>query len=155
MSTEQIWEIESTSLENTLNIAAQIGQRLRGGEVIELVSDLGGGKTAFVKGLAKGMGSLDVVRSPSFTISNQYKAKDLILYHFDFYRLSEAGIIKDELAEIITDPKTVVVIEWASIAVSVIPDQHVTINIKVVDEEKRKLIFSYDDKFRYLFPINT
>lgn len=155
MSTEQIWEIESTSLENTLNIAEQIGQRLRGGEVIELVSDLGGGKTAFVKGLAKGMGSQDVVHSPSFTISNQYKAKDLVLHHFDFYRLSEPGIIKNELAEVMTDPKAVVAVEWANILVSVIPDQHITINIKVVAEEKRKFIFNYDAKFSYLFPSNT
>lgn len=128
---------------------------MHGGEVIELVSDLGGGKTAFVKGLAKGMGSKDVVHSPSFTISNQYRAKDLILYHFDFYRLSEPGIIKDELAEIMSDPKAVVAIEWANIAVSVIPDQHITINIKVIAEEKRKFSFNYDDKFNYLFPINT
>lgn len=128
---------------------------MRGGEVIELVSDLGGGKTAFVKGLAKGMGTQDVVHSPSFTISNQYRAKDLILYHFDFYRLVEPGIVRDELAEIMTDPKAVVAVEWANIVESVIPNQHVTLNIKVVGDQKRKLIFSYHDKFSYLFPNNT
>jgi tRNA threonylcarbamoyladenosine biosynthesis protein TsaE len=49
-----------------MQLAEQVGRRLRGGEVIELVSDLGGGKTTFVKGLAKGMGSNDAVSSPSW-----------------------------------------------------------------------------------------
>src|ERR1700712_1196496 len=115
MSTEQTSQIESTSLQATLDLAAAIGMKLKGGEVIELVSDLGGGKTAFVKGLARGMGSTDVVRSPSFTISNQYKAGSKTLYHFDFYRLFDPGIMRDELAEILQDPNAVVVVEWASI----------------------------------------
>lgn len=155
MNTVQIWEIESTSLENTLDIAEQIGYRLRGGEVIELVSDLGGGKTAFVKGLAKGMGSKDVVHSPSFTISNQYKAGDLTLYHFDFYRLTQPGIIRDELAEVIENSKAVVAVEWSDIVSSVIPEQHLTINIQVIGENHRKFVISYADRFKYLLPVNT
>ncbi len=67
-------QIDTTSPKNTLNLAAKIGSRIKGGEVIELVSDLGGGKTVFVRGLAKGMGSTDQVSSPTFTISREYKA---------------------------------------------------------------------------------
>lgn len=132
-----------------------MGRRLRGGEVIELVSDLGGGKTAFVKGLAKGLGSKDVVHSPSFTISNQYQAGDLTLYHFDFYRLAQPGIIQDELTEVINDPKAIVAVEWSDIVASVIPEQHLTINIKVLGEDHRKFIINYPDKLKYLLPINT
>lgn len=155
MSTEQIWEIESTSLENTLDIAEQIGHRLRGGEVIELVSDLGGGKTAFVRGLAKGMGSEDNVHSPSFTLSNQYRAGKLTLYHFDFYRLKDPGIMRDELAEIINDSQAVVAVEWADIAMAVMPADHLTLTIKATGEATRHLIFDYPEKLRYLFPSNT
>src|SRR6185295_7699766 len=121
MSTALTQEINSTSLEDTLDLAARIGQNLKGGEVIELISDLGGGKTAFVKGLVSGMGSKDRVSSPSFTLSNQYSGNGLLLHHFDFYRLEEPGIMKQELAEILEDSNSVVAIEWAVVIEDVLP----------------------------------
>ncbi len=57
-------------------VGEKIGANLRGGETIELVSDVGGGKTTFVHGLARGFGSTDIVASPTFTISRQYGAGD-------------------------------------------------------------------------------
>ena len=155
MSTELIWETESTSLENTLDIAEQIGQRFRGGEVIELISDLGGGKTAFVKGLAKGMGYKEIVRSPSFTIGNQYSSSELTLYHFDFYRLHEAGIMNEELAEIVSDPKAVIAVEWAELVSDVLPVEHLAITITVTGDSSRRFKFTYSQKLNYLFPTNT
>jgi tRNA threonylcarbamoyladenosine biosynthesis protein TsaE len=128
---------------------------MRGGEVIELVSDLGGGKTAFVRGLASGMGSKDTVRSPSFTLSNQYRANRLTLYHFDFYRLKEPGIMKDELAEVLDDPQAVVAIEWADIVEDVLPAKKLTVRIKALDEQSRQLTFNYPDNLSYLVPRNT
>ena len=155
MSTVQVWKAESTSLNDTLAIAARVGSKLRGGEVIELVSDLGGGKTAFVRGLAKGMGSKDAVRSPSFTLSNQYRAGELTLHHFDFYRLQEPGIMRDELAEVLADEQAIVAVEWANIVESVLPNHRLTISIKAIGEEQRELSFSYPSEFEYLIPINT
>lgn len=155
MSTVQTWETESTSLEDTLVLAEQIGSRLRGGEVIELVSDLGGGKTTFVKGLAKGMGSQDIVHSPSFTLTNQYKAGDKMLHHFDFYRLLTPGIIENELAELLAEPHTVVAVEWADIVEDVLPAQRITVQIKATGETNRKFSFDYSEKLQYLFPANT
>lgn len=155
MNTAQIWQTTSTSLENTLELAEQIGSRLRGGEVIELASDLGGGKTAFVRGLASGMGSHDQVHSPSFTLSNQYQAGELTLHHFDFYRLEEPGIMRQELAEVIEDPHAIVAVEWAEIVESVLPTDHVTIRIKTTGEDSRELSCTYPAKLKYLFPDNT
>ncbi len=125
---------------------------MKGGEVIDLVSDLGGGKTVFVRGLAKGMGSADQVASPTFTISREYKAvklrsgssagvkensdsartqsdasRVLWLHHFDFYRLSDAGIITDELKESINDPRVAVVIEWSKIVEDVLPKDRLSV----------------------------
>jgi len=155
MNTAQTLRITSTSLDDTLELAAQIGHRLRGGEIIELVSDLGGGKTAFVRGLARGMGSHDPVRSPTFTLSNRYSADKLTLYHFDFYRLSEPGIMRDELAELLADPQAVVAVEWADIVEDVLPAKRVTITLKASGESSRELNFSYPQPLRYLFPDNT
>jgi tRNA threonylcarbamoyladenosine biosynthesis protein TsaE len=155
MSTEQTWQTESTSLNDTLETAMRIGRRLRGGEVIELVSDLGGGKTAFVRGLAKGMGSKDQVRSPSFTLANQYGAGDLTLHHFDFYRLKRPGIMQSELAEVLEDPKAAVVIEWGGIVEKVLPAKRLTVHIKTTGETSRQFSFSCPDSLKYLNPNNT
>ena len=66
---QQTCDITSTSIEDTERIAALLGSNLRGGELIELASDLGGGKTTFTRGLVRGGGSDDSVASPTFTIS--------------------------------------------------------------------------------------
>lgn len=135
-----------------MKIAGIIGKRLRGGEVIELVGDLGSGKTTFVRGLAKGMGSSDAVSSPSFTISNQYRSKLLTLYHFDFYRLSEPGILAEELAEVIREPSAVVTIEWADIVEDILPSERMTIRFSTTGDNSRMLDFSYPDNLSYLIP---
>lgn len=132
-----------------------MGSRLRGGEVIQLVSDVGGGKTTFVKGLAKGFGSTDNVASPSFTISREYASGDKTIYHFDFYRLNDPGIVANELAEVIGDEKAVVVVEWADIVENVLPAEHLTINIKSVGDTDREFEISYPQSFAHLIPEHT
>jgi len=127
-----------------------LAKQLRGGEVIELVSDLGGGKTTFVRGLARGMGSPDTVSSPSFTLSNVYKAGDITLYHFDFYRLGEPGIMRDELAEVLADSQAVTVVEWAAIVEDVLPKDRLTVHIRTTGETERKFTFEYPENLKYL-----
>lgn len=136
-------------------LAADVGSKLRGGETIQLVSDLGGGKTAFVRGLAKGMGSTDSVHSPSFTLSNQYKAKDLTLYHYDFHRLENAGIMREQVAEALADPKAVLAVEWADIIEGVLPADRVVITIKTTGENNRHLEVMYPKEYNYLFRHNS
>lgn len=135
-------------------LAEQIGAKLKGGEVIELASDLGGGKTTFVRGLAKGMGSTDTVRSPSFTISNEYRSGKLTMYHFDFYRLQEPGIMRDELAESLEDPSGIVVLEWAGIIKDVLPADRLSLHIRATGETTRELRVQYPEQYRYLLPSN-
>jgi tRNA threonylcarbamoyladenosine biosynthesis protein TsaE len=122
------FKTDSQSSEDTERFAHTLGSRLRGGEVIALVSDLGGGKTAFVRGLAAGLGSTDHVASPTFTISREYKAGNLTLYHFDFYRLQEPGVVAAELEEFIDDPTAVVAIEWGAIVEEVLPENKIIVN---------------------------
>jgi tRNA threonylcarbamoyladenosine biosynthesis protein TsaE len=150
MSTELTWQTESTSLEDTLRLAGQIGANLRGGEVFELASDLGGGKTAFVRGLASGMGSGDTVRSPSFTIAQEYRTEKLRLHHYDFYRLHEAGIISEELEENIHEPDAVVVVEWADIVENALPADRMRITIRATGDTSREFEFTYPDTLAYL-----
>lgn len=121
-------------------LGENIGATLRGGEVFQLVGDVGAGKTTFVKGLAKGLGVKDDVQSPSFTISRVYDGRDnLQLVHYDFYRLTDAGIMSNELAEMVHDPLTVTVIEWAGIVEGVLPEDHITLTITAPTEDTRRI----------------
>lgn len=131
---------EVKSEKETRDIGRQIGARLKGGEVIQLVGDVGAGKTTFVKGLAVGLGVDEDVQSPSFTISRVYDGRDDIqLVHYDFYRLSEAGIMADEVSEMVEDPSTVTVIEWADVVEGVLPDKHYTITFEATSENDRAI----------------
>jgi len=134
----------------TEDIAKAIASRLVGGEILELVADLGGGKTTFVRGLARGVGSKDHVSSPSFTLSNQYQGNKLELIHFDFYRLDKAGEMEKSLVEFFGRSDVVVVIEWADIIKQVLPDKRLTINFSVISENARKLSFTYPKSLAYL-----
>jgi tRNA threonylcarbamoyladenosine biosynthesis protein TsaE len=132
--------IEVNSEQETKALATRIGNSLKGGEVFELVGDVGAGKTTFVKGLALGLGIHDDVQSPSFTISRVYDARDnLQLVHYDFYRLSEPGIMANEVAEMIQDTQTITVIEWSGIVENILPSNRHTITFESPSENVRRL----------------
>ncbi len=137
------------SAAETESLAEIIGRNLRGGEILELVSDLGGGKTTFVRGLARGFGSQDRVSSPTFTISQVYKAGNKEIHHYDFYRLQEAGIVGAELREDIGAPDVISVIEWGEIVQDALPS-HMKIEIKRTGEESRQITFSFPETYSYL-----
>lgn len=118
----------------------QLGRILHGGEVIELIGDVGAGKTTFTKGLAIGMGIDEVVQSPSFTISRTYENTESIrMVHYDFYRLHDAGVIKQDLQESIEDDKTVTVVEWADIVSGVLPDDRLSLRFTSPTETSRSV----------------
>lgn len=131
-------------------IGALLAGSFRGGEVIQLVGDVGAGKTTFTKGLAAGLGITDDVQSPSFTISRVYEARDgLQLAHYDFYRLSDASIMMAELQEVVSDATTITVIEWADIVKGVLPDTHLTITFASPSETTRTI--TLPDIYQELF----
>lgn len=118
----------------------QLGLALAGGECIQLIGDVGSGKTTLTKGIAAGLGIDDTVQSPTFTINRTYDAPSGIrLSHYDFYRLSDPGIMSDELAESLTEPATVIVIEWGEIVGSVLPEDHMKITFDSPEETVRTL----------------
>ncbi len=135
-----------STLDETLAFGEALGRRLQGGAVIELVGDIGAGKTTLTKGIAKGLGVDEDVQSPSFTISRVYNARDdLRLAHYDFYRLSDPGILADELSEALGDKETVVIVEWADVVKRVLPAHRVTIHITSPTETSRQLTITPDD----------
>ncbi len=150
MSTDTTSAIVCNSSKETEKFGALLGSRLKGGEVIELASDIGGGKTTLARGIAKGAGCKDIVSSPTFTLSKIYKAKNFQIHHFDFYRLAEPGIMKHELAELLEDKKAVVIVEWGDVLQKVLPAEKLTIKITKTGSKGRKLSYSFPRSLSYL-----
>lgn len=118
----------------------RLGGLLQGGECIELVGDVGAGKTTLTKGIARGLGITDTIQSPTFTINRTYQTSaGLQLNHYDFYRLSDPGIMADELEESLSDPTTIIVIEWGDVVGSILPDDHLRITLESPQETERTL----------------
>ena len=123
-----------------LELGQKIGKELKAPVVLELLGDVGAGKTTFTRGLALGLGIKDDVTSPSFTLSKTYQGAKYRLVHYDFYRLTDPGIMSEDLAESIGDPNTVTVVEWGQSVQDVLPDNRHTIEIKYIDEQSREVV---------------
>ena len=106
-------ELITHSPEQTEALGFALGQRLSPGDIIAYKGDLGAGKTAFTRGLAKGLGCIEQVTSPTYTIVNEYLSGRLPLFHFDMYRLASSedlwGIGWDDYL----DRNGVCAVEWS------------------------------------------
>lgn len=106
-------EFLSTSPARTEEIGRELARFLQPGDVIALRGDLGAGKTAFTRGLARGLGIPDPVTSPTYTIVNEYPDGRLPLFHFDMYRLSDAEELFDLGWEDYLSRGGVCAVEWS------------------------------------------
>lgn len=118
----------------------KLGSLLKGGELIELVGDVGAGKTTLTKSIARALGIEGPIQSPTFTICNRYETpNNLVLAHYDFYRLGEAGIMSEDLDETLHDQRTITVIEWGDIVSDVLGENRLTITISSTGETDRSV----------------
>lgn len=133
----------SHSAEETKNIAIDLAARLKGGEMIALLGDLGAGKTTFVQGLAAALGATVRVKSPTFTIMNEYPCDHPTirrLLHLDLYRFTTAQDLSPLALEDELRPDTLMVIEWPNAVPDVAwkPDYTVTL-AHGGDEDRREI----------------
>lgn len=137
----------------TEQLGEQLGAKLRGGEVVELISDLGGGKTTFTRGLVRGTSSKDAVSSPTFMVHKPYKTPKFTVEHFDFYRLNDPGLVANALAENVADATSVIVIEWADTVGHVLPEERIRVKLSGTPrhENEREVEIIYPEKYSYLF----
>lgn len=128
------------SEQEMLDYGEQFAKKLAAPAVIELIGDVGAGKTTFVRGLAKGLGVKDPITSPSFTISKQYALpNNKRLVHYDFYRLPDPGLMSEDLQENLTDKNTITIIEWSDSVSNLLPKDRVIINIEYNEDGSRNL----------------
>ena len=97
----------------TESIGAALGKTIKPGTVIAYRGDLGAGKTAFTRGLAKGLGCTEIVTSPTYTIVNEYLGGRIPLFHFDMYRLRSSDDLFDIGWEDYLDRGGVCAVEWS------------------------------------------
>ncbi len=130
-------ELITHSAEETRALGERIGRTLAAGATVALVGELGAGKTAFVQGLARGLGISGTISSPTFTIVKEHDGPTP-LFHVDFYRLERAG----ELAAIGFDDYFerggVVVVEWADRFWDALPKDRVEVRIEITGPETRR-----------------
>ena len=126
---------KSASAEETQGLGEVLGHLLRAGDVLVLTGDLGAGKTQLTKGVARGMGIEDDVTSPTFTIEMVYEGKELPLYHFDLYRLDDAGELEDTGLFDVLGGDGPCLIEWGEQFEGELGDERLDVTIARLDDE--------------------
>ena len=133
-----IMEFLTNSPEETEKVGEALGRVLQAGEVIAYEGDLGAGKTAFTRGLARGLGATEQVTSPTYTIVNEYLSGRLPLFHFDMYRLASAEDLWDIGWEDYLDRGGVCAVEWSENVKDALEDP-IFVRIEKTGEETRKI----------------
>ena len=130
--------LETPSETETASAGEALGRELHAGDVVLLYGDLGAGKTAFVRGMARGIGANpDEVTSPTFTIVQEYAGPSATLYHVDLYRVESADI--DDLGlEDLVSGEGIVAIEWAERWTGR-PDDAIEVTLEDIGDERRRV----------------
>ena len=126
-------------------VAEKLARVLRPGAVIAYRGDLGAGKTAFTRGLARGLGCDDMVTSPTYTIVNEYLSGRMPLFHFDMYRLGSADDLWDIGWEDYLDRGGVCAVEWSENVEEAL-DRCILVNIEKIGDESRRITIEGGDE---------
>ena len=126
------------SPEETESLGEALGRRLPAGTVLAYRGELGAGKTAFTRGLARGLGCTEPVTSPTYTIVNEYLGGRLPLFHFDMYRLVSSDDLWDIGWEDYLERGGVCAVEWSENVTDAM-EGAITVTISRLDDETRKI----------------
>lgn len=128
----------------TEQAGASFAESLPGGSVVAFYGDLGAGKTAFVRGMARGMGITSRVNSPTFTIVNEYIG-ERELYHFDMYRLGSADELFDIGWEDYLSRGGICAVEWSENVADAFEGDEISVKIEKISDTKRKIIIGEEE----------
>ena len=129
---------ETHSPEQTEAVGAALAEQLTSGTVVAYRGDLGAGKTAFTRGLARGLGAKESVTSPTYTIVNEYLSGRIPLFHFDMYRLRSADDLFDIGWEDYLERGGVCAVEWSENVEEAL-ENPVFVTIEKLGEESRRI----------------
>jgi tRNA threonylcarbamoyladenosine biosynthesis protein TsaE len=131
--------VETRSAEETIGFGERLAATLQRGDVVALSGELGAGKTALVKGIARGLGVSQDVTSPTFTLIHEYTGGRLRLFHIDLYRLDSAQQALAIGIEDYLNGDGITVIEWAEKIASLLPERTTRIRIESLGETMRRI----------------
>lgn len=130
MKGKKMLTLKAYSPQKTVDAGKSLGEILKPGDVVCLTGNLGAGKTAFTRGIARALGIKDHITSPTFTIVNEYEA-GIPLYHFDVYRVSSSDDMFEIGFEEYLYGDGVTVIEWADMIKDILPEEYIKVNIDI------------------------
>ncbi len=145
---KKVFSVITNNEEETMLFAQKLAKTVGKGVVFTLKGDLGAGKTHFVKGFVKGLGSDELVTSPTFTLLNVYEGGRCPVYHFDMYRLSSLEEAEDLGFEEYFNLETldgIVFVEWPERVEGLIKCPHIEIDLQSLEGNKRKIIVGAED----------
>ena len=131
-------EFITNAPQETEAVGAALGAVLKPGTVVAYTGDLGAGKTAFTRGLARGLGATDRVTSPTYTIVNEYLSGRLPLFHFDMYRLASADDLWDIGWEDYLERGGVCAVEWSENVEQAL-EQPIRVCLEKLGEDTRRI----------------
>ena len=131
---------ESKSLADTERIAQIIAEKVKRGGFLALYGGMGAGKTAFVRGLVKSLcpECLDLVHSPTFAIVNEYRGRDIDIFHFDLYRLTDEDDLYSTGFYDYIEQGGLTVTEWTELFEEAVPSDALKLKIETIDENVRR-----------------
>ena len=144
---ESVMKITTHSPEETIDAAKKLGSMLHAGDVIAYKGGLGAGKTTFTRGLAIGLGLGDNVFSPTFALVNEYKGKNISLYHFDMYRISGEDDLESTGFYDYPFEDNIVAVEWSENIADFLPENTIYITISRIDDDTREIIIENGGKY--------
>ena len=139
-------EFITNSPTETEAVAATLAQKLTPGTILAYRGDLGAGKTAFTRGLARGLGYADPVTSPTYTIVNEYLGGRLPLFHFDMYRLASSDDLWDIGWEDYLERGGICAVEWSE-NVDDAMEQAIYVTIEKLGEDTRRITIEGGESF--------
>ncbi len=136
----------SHSAAQTERIGQRLAEHMQPGDVVLLIGNVGVGKTQLVKGIVQGLGSPDMVTSPSFVLMNEYESgaaarRGTRIYHIDLYRIGEPAEITTIGMDDVLNPHDICLVEWAERAETLLPADHLALYLQYLGETKRVLRF--------------
>ena len=139
-------EFLTNSPAETEAVGIALGKVLQPGTILAYKGDLGAGKTAFTRGLARGLGCSDMVTSPTYTIVNEYLSGRLPLFHFDMYRLSSADDLWDIGWEDYLDRNGICAVEWSENVEEAL-EGAISVTIEKLGEDSRRITIEGGEDF--------
>jgi tRNA threonylcarbamoyladenosine biosynthesis protein TsaE len=131
-------KVITSSQEQTQKLGDKLARKLRPGSFVALSGSLGSGKTTLIKGICKGLGIKELVRSPCFVIMTQYPGK-LKVYHFDLFRLRNAEELFSVGYEEYFYGDGICLVEWAEKAKKLLPRERIDVFLRIVSESEREI----------------